>query len=313
MTLGLICASHSPLMTDGEASSATRAAINQAFGELARFAESFAPDFVIQFAPDHFNGFFYDLMPAFCVGVGASSIGDWGTQPGPLNVPEDAANELAAHLLGSEIDVAVSYNMQVDHGFVQLWENTVGSALNYPIVPVFINCAAPPLPSFRRARLLGEAAGRFALATGKKVLFAASGGLSHDPPTPQMAGAAAELRARLIANRNPTAQERAAREQRVLAAGRRAAAGDAEILPVSEAWDHDFLERFQHGSMSQFDDIRLPEMVAVAGRGGPEVLCWVAAMAAVSVAGPVLTQLHIYEAVQGWIAGMAMVTGEVVP
>jgi 2,3-dihydroxyphenylpropionate 1,2-dioxygenase len=309
MTLALMCASHSPLMNDGEASDATRQKVGRAFGELARFAETFDPDFVIQFAPDHFNGLFYDLMPAFCVGVAAESIGDWGTAAGILNVPEETAHALTVQLLNNDIDVAVSDKMQVAHGFVQIWENTVASALRFPVVPVFINCAAPPLPGFRRARLLGEAAGRFALASGKKVLFAASGGLSHDPLTPQMANAPADLRARLIANRDQSAQERESREQRVLSAGRRAAAGDADILPVSEAWDHAFLQQFRDAPMAEFDNVKMPDLVQVAGRGGPEVLCWVAAMAAVSVAGPVRTDLHIYEAVQGWIAGMAMVTG----
>jgi 2,3-dihydroxyphenylpropionate 1,2-dioxygenase len=308
MSLALICASHTPLMAEGYAPDAVKAEVSRAFAELATFARDFEPDYVIQFAPDHFNGFFYDLMPAFCVGAAAVSVGDWGTAPGDLNVPEDTAIALATQFLDDSLDVAVSYRMSVDHGFVQLWENTLGSALAYPIVPVFINCAAPPLPSFQRARLLGESAGRFALASGKKVLFAASGGLSHDPPTPQMSKADAALRTRLIDNRNPSEAERKAREQRVLAAGRRAYEGHGDILAVSEDWDRDFLARIQSGPVSQFDAWRMPELVKVAGRGGPEVLSWIAALAALSVAGPVTTRVHLYEAIQGWIAGMAMLT-----
>jgi 2,3-dihydroxyphenylpropionate 1,2-dioxygenase len=249
-------------------------------------------------------------MPAFCVGAAAVSVGDWGTTPGELNVPEAIARDLAEQLLADGIDVAISYKMSIDHGFVQLWENTVASALKFPIVPIFINCAAPPLPSFQRARMLGEAAGRFALATGKRVLFAASGGLSHDPPTPQMANAEADLRARLIDNRNPSATERSAREHRVLAVGQRAHEGLSGILPVSEEWDQAFLKSLLDGPVSEFDSVALPELVKVAGRGGPEVLCWVAAMAALRVAGPVQSRLHLYAAIQGWIAGMAMITAE---
>lgn len=72
--------------------------------------------------------------------------------------------------------------MRLYHGFVQIWESLFGTATGLPIIPIFINCAAPPPPSFRRARQLGEAVGRFALQSGKRVLLAASGGLSHDPP-----------------------------------------------------------------------------------------------------------------------------------
>lgn len=35
-----------------------------------RIAE-FAPELVILFSPDHYNGFFYDVMPPFCIGMAA--------------------------------------------------------------------------------------------------------------------------------------------------------------------------------------------------------------------------------------------------
>lgn len=309
MTLALACASHSPLMRDGYAPEATRKVVAKGFSALAGEMRDFAPDLAIQFAPDHFNGFFYDLMPPYCVGVAAESIGDWGTRAGPLAVPEALATDLARHLLQSGLDTAVSYRMQVDHGFVQIWEHTLGDAGHIPLIPIFINCAAPPMPTLRRIRELGEAVGHHAAGLGKRVLIVASGGLSHDPPTPQIAGATTELRERLIANRNPTAEARAQREARVLAAGHGAANGDEDILPVSPEWDHDFLRRLMGNDPHAFDEMPISEVVEKAGRGGPEILCWVAAMAAMRAAGPIETTLHLYEAVQGWIAGMAILSG----
>jgi 2,3-dihydroxyphenylpropionate 1,2-dioxygenase len=41
--------------------------------------------------------------------------------------------------------------MVVDHGFVQMWELMFGRADRYPAVPIFVNCAVPPLPTNRRA------------------------------------------------------------------------------------------------------------------------------------------------------------------
>jgi 2,3-dihydroxyphenylpropionate 1,2-dioxygenase len=49
---------------------------------------------------------------------------------------------------------------------------------------------------------------------------------------------------------------------------------------------------------------------AKAGRGGPEVLAWVAAFAALSTQGKYQADLVYYEAIQGWIAGMAMMFAE---
>lgn len=310
MPLAVVSASHTPLMKDGEAPQEVRDAVAQGFQQLAKRVLQFEPDLVIQFAPDHFNGFFYDVMPSFCVGLNAFSIGDWGTSPGPLPVASEDAANLSEALLQDGLDVAVSYRMEVDHGFVQIWEAMFDTFASYPTIPIFINCAAPPLPTFKRARLLGEAVGRFAQATGKRVLISASGGLSHDPPTPSILTAPDDVRARLINGRNPTPEARLARAQRVLQAGARALLGDSEILPVDPAWDKALIEQLQRGQLKDFDALTTAEVRQKAGRGGPEVLAWVAAYAALSVEGAYKADLLYYEAIQGWIAGMAMMFAE---
>jgi 2,3-dihydroxyphenylpropionate 1,2-dioxygenase len=128
----LICASHTPLMQDGVVPLAVRTRAERSFKELAEFVTDFEPELVIQFSPDHFNGFFYDLMPAFCIGTGARSLGDWDTIETTLPVPEEEARALADHVLAAGIDAAVSYRMNVDHGFVQIWEEMLGRADSYP-------------------------------------------------------------------------------------------------------------------------------------------------------------------------------------
>lgn len=310
MPLAVLSASHTPLMKDGITTDEVRRAVKAGFQQLASRAESFNPDLVIQFAPDHFNGFFYDVMPSFCIGMNATSIGDWDTSAGSLPVDSAEALRLSEALLNDGIDVAVSYQMEVDHGFVQIWDEMFGSFAKYPCIPVFINCAAPPLPTFRRARLLGEAVGRFAAATGKRVLFSASGGLSHDPPTPSIATAPDDVKARLINGRHPSAEMRHAREERVLAAGARALEGHPSILQVDADWDKRFIEQLQSGNLKDFDALTTAEVREKAGRGGPEVLAWVAAFAALAVEGDYKADLLYYEAIQGWIAGMAMMFAE---
>ncbi len=229
--LQLACASHTPLMAFTDPAGG-RAEVDAALRRLGERIEAFDPELVFQFSPDHYNGFFYDLMPPFCLGVQASAVGDWQTHSGPLKVPEDIA--LGAHAAAAEagVDLAVSYRMLVDHGFTQFWQITVGSAERYPIVPIFINCAAPPLPAFSRVRALGEAIGRYAAGLGKRVLFVGSGGLSHDPPLPQIATADAQRREFLIAGRNPGPEARAARQERILAAGRASAKGEGPCQPL---------------------------------------------------------------------------------
>lgn len=309
MPSALLCASHTPLMLEADVEVAVDQAVHDGFAQLAEQVRTFAPDIIVQFAPDHFNGFFYDLMPPFCVGAAAISIGDWGTQPGGLPVDEDFARDLAAAVMADDLDVALSYRMMVDHGTTQIWEEMFGDFQQFPIVPIFINSIAPPLPTYRRARLLGEAVGRFALKSGCRVLFAASGGLSHDPPIPVLAAADPVIRARLINGRNPTDEARAARQDRVRAAGRAAVTGESTQVPLNPTWDRHVLELLKQGDTSVFDRFDTAEVAKTAGVAANETLAWIAASAAHSIAGPVDARTIFYEAIPGWIAGMAMVFG----
>ena len=250
MSVAIVCASHTPLMYRGPASNETEQRVRTAFERLGAFVKEFEPDYIIQFAPDHFNGFFYDLMPSFCVGAGAVSLGDWGGGTGPLDVPEQTALALVDHARAEDFDVAVSYRMPVDHGFVQMWEAILGDFKSVPILPIFVNAAAPPVPTYRRARQLGKSVGRFAMRSGKRVLFAASGGLSHDPPLPSIKDAPPEIRERLINGRIQTAEAMEAREKRVLEAGVLAEAGKGPCKPLNPEWDAGI-----HGDPAQRPDL----------------------------------------------------------
>ena len=75
MAARLFCCSHSPLMltdiepTDISAQDEFNAGLERIGQELAEFD----PELVVVFGPDHFNGFFYELMPAFCIGAAATA------------------------------------------------------------------------------------------------------------------------------------------------------------------------------------------------------------------------------------------------
>jgi 2,3-dihydroxyphenylpropionate 1,2-dioxygenase len=280
--------------------------VDAALRRLGERIEAFDPQLVFQFSPDHYNGFFYDLMPPFCLGVRASAVGDWQTHSGPLEVPEEIA--LGAHAAAAQagVDLAISYRMVVDHGFTQFWQITVGAADRYPIVPIFINCAAPPLPPFARVRRLAEAIGRYAASLDKRVLFVGSGGLSHDPPLPQMASADAQRREFLIAGRNPGPEARAARQERILAAGRAAAKGEGPCRPLNPEWDAQILDLLARGNLGAFDGFRDEEIRGDGGSGGAEIRAWQAAFAALASAGRYEAELLFYRPIPEWIVGMGV-------
>ncbi len=64
-------------------------------------------------------------------------------------MPTELAEACAHAVINSGIDLAVSYNMQVDHGFAQPLEFLLGGLDRLPVLPVFINGVAAPLPVSR--------------------------------------------------------------------------------------------------------------------------------------------------------------------
>jgi 2,3-dihydroxyphenylpropionate 1,2-dioxygenase len=271
MSVAVCTISHSPLLHTNDPGEGVRERVDEAFAQARAFVGDFDPELVVVLAPDHYNGFFYDMMPPFCIGAAASSVGDYDTQAGPLAVDRDAAVRLAGAVLDAGVDVALSERMHVDHGFSQPLEILFGAIDAVPTVPVFINSVAVPLGPVRRARLLGESLGRAALDLDRRVLFIGSGGLSHDPPVPALEGATPEVAERLISGRNPTPEQRAARERRVVSAGRDFAAGTATLQPLNPVWDRALLDVLASGQLDQIDSWSNDWFVEQAGHSSHEV------------------------------------------
>lgn len=306
MTLALCTLSHSPLMGANQPAIEVATAVADALTIARAEVAAYDPDLVVLFAPDHYNGVFYDLMPPFCIGAAATSLGDFGSAAGPLTVDGDAARALTEHVLASGIDVALSERMTVDHGFAQPLELLFGSLSAKPVVPIFVNCVAEPLGPLARIRLLGDAIGRGVSTLGRRVLVVGSGGLSHDPPVPRLREAAPQIAERLIAGRNMTPEDRALREQRVLEAGRSFAAGTATIAPLNPAWDQDLMALLAGGDLCALDGWSNAEIAAQAGHSGHEVRTWIAAYAALSTAGPYEVTHSFYRPIPEWIAGFGI-------
>ena len=122
MPVKLICASHSPLMEFASPQDQSQEQkVRDAFTRLSAEVKDYEPTLIITFGPDHFNGFFYDLMPSFCVGIRATAAGDWdyGKENNKIDVPEQKALDLVRRVLDEGVDVAYSYRMQADHGVTQ--------------------------------------------------------------------------------------------------------------------------------------------------------------------------------------------------
>lgn len=243
-------------------------------------------------------------MPPFCLGVGATAIGDFASAAGDLPVPTELAEACAHAVINSGIDLAVSYNMQVDHGFASRWSFCWVAWTAYRCCRCLLTASPRRCRGFQRTRLLGEAMGRFLNTLNKRVLILGSGGLSHQPPVPELAKADAHLRDRLLGGgKQLPPDERALRQQRVISAARRFTEDPHSLHPLNPVWDNRFMSLLEQGRLSELDAIGNDELSAMAGKSTHEIKTWVAAFAALSAFGRWRSEGRYYRPIPEWIAG----------
>lgn len=300
--------SHSPLLNLPGPSAELLGDIDAQLGETRAFVADFDPELVVVFAPDHYNGFFYKLMPPFCIGTAASGVGDYGSHLGALDVPAEIATACAAAVLDAGVDVAISASMEVDHGAVQPLQTLFGDATAVPVIPVFLNSVATPLGPLSRARALGTAVGQFLSTRTERVLVVGSGGLSHDPPVPTLATAPPAALDRIVHGAPMSTEARQARQSAVMAAAHDFAHGESPLRPLNPDFDRAFLELLDTGRLAETDSWANTWIAYEAGNSAHEIRTWVTAFAALSAAGPYRTVQRYYRPAPELIAGFAIRT-----
>lgn len=109
-----------------------------------------ATDRALPIAPDECG------PPISTAGSRKSAAGTTSAREGPLSVPTELAEQLAAWVAKRDLDVAISRRMEVDHGAVQPLEILLGGIDTVPTIPVFVNGVAEPFTRMARVRRLGE-------------------------------------------------------------------------------------------------------------------------------------------------------------
>lgn len=288
MSAMLVCVSHSPLILEHAGKPKHADAVDENARRVAQAVARFDPELIVFFGNNHFSGFHYANMPAYCVGAAAQAINDLGGFAGPLNVPADLAIGLIEHLRTEDFDPAVSYAMRVDHAYSQPLVRLTGALATYPVLPIFISVFTPPFLRFARTRRMGEAVGRFIAQSGKRVLVMGSGGLSHHPAHyfPLLGQASADVHGyQMDGEHGGTMTDaqwlaRFARMHRegaeALASGLRTAAD----IRLNTGFDEQVLAQLQARRVATFDDWMPTELIETAGVGSLEIHNWIAATAA---------------------------------
>jgi aromatic ring-opening dioxygenase catalytic subunit (LigB family) len=129
------------------------------YAEIAKAIEAAAPDVLIVFTDDHFNTFFLDNFPTFAIGIAEATAGPNDQTPMPhykVAVPGALAAHIRASAIAQGFDIALVQDFEVDHA-VMVPLHFLTPHMKTPVLPIFINCLVPPLPTARRCYALGEA------------------------------------------------------------------------------------------------------------------------------------------------------------
>ncbi len=238
--------------------------------EMRRRLLAAQPDVLVVFANDHLQNFFYDNMPAVCVGVAESY---WAPSKGGaefLKVPArriPGAREWATAFVQAGLDKG--FDLAYAHE-LEFWDD-VSVPLHFlmpdasiPIVPILTNCVAPPLARPRRAYELGGFVEAFiddVRPGGERVALLGSGGISHWIGVPQH--------------------------------GR-----------INPEFDRRVLDAIQRGQGESLAYLTHDKIETEAGNGGQEIRNWIAVLGALhGKKGEVLA----YEPVPDWLTGCGVV------
>jgi hypothetical protein len=147
--------------------------------------EKAEPDLIIEVDSDHFVNFFYNNLPSFCIGMAEEAQGpqeDWCPMPRYTvrgHVP--LAKALFQYGVHDKFDLAAAHELRLDHSLtVPL--HFLNPEMRLPVVPIYTNGFASPLPLATRCVALGRMVRRFIEAwEGKeRIALIASGCFAMD-------------------------------------------------------------------------------------------------------------------------------------
>jgi aromatic ring-opening dioxygenase catalytic subunit (LigB family) len=182
--------SHGPGITarTERADSARAERLKTGYARMRRAIEDARPDALVVIAAEHFANFFMNNMPAFAIGMAED-------YEGPIEDPEwlriarrkiPGSSAISRRLIGGvmeHVDVAYCEEWKFDHG-IMVPLHHLTPTYETPIIPVNINCQAPPMAPLHRAYALGLAIRTAVDSMPDRIAVIGTGGISHWPATP---------------------------------------------------------------------------------------------------------------------------------
>jgi 2,3-dihydroxyphenylpropionate 1,2-dioxygenase len=274
-------------------------AFRAGLAEAAEVLREARPDVAVIVGPNHFRGFWLDLMPAFTIGIGdVLGAGEHGTPSGPLPTDPGFARAVLADLVDDDFDVAFSARLTIDHGITHAVQYLLGDD-PVPIMPIVVNTFAHPLPRLRRCLALGRSLARALARSDRRVAVIASGGLSHALPFPDWRDPRNDDDRYLVRSwlegRTGWEEFEGRRRQIVVA-------GEPRLAPD---FDQEFLDALCAGQLATWAEVPDAERLLPlrAGNGANEVRGWLILAAA---CGHAPARTIAYSPMPEWKTGMAV-------
>jgi protocatechuate 4,5-dioxygenase beta chain len=165
----------------------------EAYRETLTAAE---PDILVMVGADHFHQFFLDNYPTFMIGKQETYDATFYNEEREFGIPTYVLNGDVAFsdfmhrgLMDRGFDFSFSHELKLDHSIV-CPIITVRPDADLPVVPIYTNIFAPPLPSPKRFWDLGRAIRQVIdeYPTDKKIAAIGTGHLSLELGGPRQFG-----------------------------------------------------------------------------------------------------------------------------
>ncbi len=259
-TVGVPHTPHYPSLVEREGPQCEVARLYRAVRE---HLEAVAPEVIVIFDSDHLNTFFFNNWPTFAVGTAPKIIApndDNSALPKrTLRGHEELGAQIYRDGIGSGFDLSLSQDFSVDHS-VLVPLHFLTPSMDVPIVPVFINGLAPPLPAAKRCFALGEAV-RTAIERWP-----------------------AHLRVAVVASGSFSLE----------VAGPRIAPGKRSGIPDME-WTKRVVQRLARAEIDDLLEETTADQMAKAGNVGGEILNWIAMLGVLGRRKPVFVEQQTNE------------------
>lgn len=154
------------------------------------------PDILVMVGADHFHQFFLDNYPTFLIGKAPRYDATFYNEEREFGIPkyvleghEELSNFMHNGLMDRGFDFSFSHELKIDHSIICPIITTRPEA-DLPIVPIYTNIFAPPLPSPKRFWDLGRAIREIidAYPSDKRIAAIGSGHLSLELGGPRQFG-----------------------------------------------------------------------------------------------------------------------------